>query len=141
MLGDTAPESVTAALDEARLACAALDDEDPKREKMQSFLDDVSQRLQRPPPFVKPRLPDNRRDFVGRNEIDPRRPARSKAFDAMETLLDAAWPKAPAVSGADRMFSLRKRQKQQHEKQQHETQMDAQMLDVDNNAGAPARRL
>ena len=112
MLGAAgAAAAITAALEKARVACAALDDDDPKRAKMQTFLDDVARRLQTPP-FIRPPLPNSqRRDFVGTSESDPRRPARTEAFDAMEKLLKA-WPKPPALTNAEKQ--TRKRQKQAH---------------------------
>ena len=108
-------DGVTVALEKARTACAALDEDDPKREKMQRFLGDAAQRLQGPPPIMKPTLPEQRRNFIGQDERDSRRSARTTAFDALQAVL-VAWPKPPsvAVSDADRQFLCRKRRKQAH---------------------------
>ena len=106
-------DGVTVALEKARTACAALDEDDPKRDKMQRFLDDAAKRLQGPPPIMKPTLPEQRRDFIGQDERDSRRPARTTAFDALQAVL-VAWPKPAAVSNADRQFLYRKRRKQAH---------------------------
>jgi hypothetical protein len=55
---------VADALAAARRACAALNADDPKREVMQRYLDDVGQRLESIESVARPRVPQQRRDFV-----------------------------------------------------------------------------
>ena len=97
----------TAKLAAARAALAKLDDDDPRKTTMRSWLADIDQRLQSGGGRV-PKQPDKRRDFVGLDESDPHHNARIEAFNAIVALL-AAWPR---VTNSEKQH--RKRQKKLH---------------------------
>ena len=103
------PTDLADKLAAARAKLAALDDNDPKKSVMRTFLDNIDRRLQSPGEGRVPALPDQERGFVGKSETDPRHDARTAAFDAMKALL-AAWPR---VTNAEKQ--QRKKQKQRHQ--------------------------
>ena len=102
--------AVVRALKEAENRRDELGTNDPMRAVMEDFLAECTRRLSQPDLGERPKLPDQRRGFVGRSESDDRRPSRDAAYTAMEKLTEAAWP---TKSNANKQ--VRKRQKQRHE--------------------------
>ena len=100
------------ALEAARGACDALRAGDPLQQKMRAFVDAVADAhehgLAKPTGRARP----DKKDFLNTlHEDSPLRPARQRAFDALEALLEVGWP---PHSGAQRKAEhmQRKRQKQ-----------------------------
>ena len=125
--------AVVRALKEAENRRDELGTNDPKRAIMQDFLAECTRRLPQPDLGERPKLPDKRRDFVGRSESDDRRPSRDAAYTAMEKLTEAAWP---TKSNAEKQ--VRKRQKQRHEAEwQRVLQCPTERSSGDDAATAP----
>lgn len=106
------PPDVAAALDHARTVCDALGVLDALHSKMHKFVQMVTLQLQQTDGGAPVELP-NRKDYL--NKLDKqssKRPARQRAFDAMDAVLAVGWPSLPAMTNAEKQ--VRKRQKQRH---------------------------
>ena len=102
------PHVVVEALADLRTKRDALQRDDSRRVTTEQFLSDCLQRISKPDPGSRPRMPAKWSNFVGNGQSDPRRASREDAYTAMQSLLFAVWP---TMSNVEKQ--ARKRQKQQ----------------------------
>ena len=111
MLGvATEPSQVASAYLHARRECDSLPRTDALRAKMDALLDEVAQALQRLDRGPRPAVP-HRAKFLHMLK-SPVQPLRQAAYDAVDALLDAGWPPAPAMSNDERQRKRRRKQKE-----------------------------
>lgn len=96
------PPDAAAALAHARTACEALGVNDALYSKMHAFVQMAAVQLQQIDGGAPVELPDRYDNLNKLAEHSSLRPARQRAFDAMDLFLAVGWPSPPAMTNAEK---------------------------------------